>query len=121
MQRSYHGASTVQRTHNRSAAPAHRATRPSLKTDPFRCGATITIGESGGLCCPVSNLSQCLDATHGQPANTPLFAYTSGLPLTRPVITQQIQRALLEVGVPDACQYMSHSFHSDSLTPYERT
>ena len=48
---------------------------PASKTDPLRRGATIKIGASGGLCCPVSNLSQYLDATRGRPANTQLFAY----------------------------------------------
>ena len=89
---------------------------PASKTDPFRRGATITIGASGGLCCPVSNLSQYLDATRGRPVNTPLFAYSSGLPLTRPVFTQQIQRALLEAGVPDSHHYMSHSFRIGAAT-----
>ena len=75
---------------------------PATITDPFRRGATITLGGSGGLCCPVSNLSQYLNATRVWLANTPLFAYCSGLPLTRPVFTQQIQGALLEAVVPDA-------------------
>ena len=89
---------------------------PASKTDPFRRCATITVGASSGLCCPVSNLSQYLDATRGRPANTPLFAYSSGLPLTHPVLTQQIQRALLEAGVPDARHYMSHSFRIGAAT-----
>ena len=89
---------------------------PASKTDPFRRSATFAIGASGGLCCPVSNLSQYLDATRGRPANTPLFAYSSGLPLTRPVFTQQIQRALLEAGVPDSRHYMSHFFRIGAAT-----
>ena len=83
---------------------------PASKTDLFQRDATITIGASGGLCCPVTNLSQYLDATRRRLVNTPFFASSSGLPLTRPIFTQQIQRALLEAGVPDSRHYMSQSF-----------
>ena len=49
-------------------------------------------------------------------SRSPLFQLSSGLPLSRPLFTQYIQRALLEAGVPQASQYMSHSFRIGAAT-----
>ena len=38
------------------------------------------------------------------------------LPLTRPVFTQHVQRALSEAGIPDSGRYMSHSFRIGAAT-----
>ena len=89
------------------------------KTDPFRRGATITIGASSGPCCPVSSLARYLDATRRSsnlPADTPLFKFTSGTPLTRAVFTQHIQRALTETGFANSSRFMSHSFRIGAAT-----
>ena len=86
------------------------------KTDPFRRGATITIGASSGPCCPVSSLARYLDATRRSSNDTPLFKFTSGTPLTRAVFTQHIQRALTETGFANSSRFMSHSFRIGAAT-----
>ena len=83
------------------------------KTDPFRRGATITIGASSGPCCPVSSLARYFNATRRSsnlPANTPLFKFTSGMSLTRAVFTHHIQRVLTETCFANSSRFMSHSF-----------
>ena len=116
MQRTHHGPRTVQRTHNRSAAPAHRATRPSLKNRPV---PTWRYHHDWGIRRPLLPSIQPVSVPrrHLRSAGEhTTFAYSSGLPLTCPVFTQQIQRALLEAGVPDSRHYMSNSFWIGAAT-----
>ena len=96
--------------------PHLELTLQSSKTDPFRRGATVTIGPSGDTCCAVSALGDYLKATQHLDDRSPLFQLSSGLPLSRPLLTQYIQRVLLEAGVPQASQYMSHSFRIGAAT-----
>ena len=112
-QRIYHRPLTVQDTGVVLPQPNIEFQLLASKTDPFRRGATITIGVSSGPCCPVSLLARYLDATRRSsnlPADTPLFKFTSGTPLTRAVFTQHIQRALTETGFANSSRFMSHSF-----------
>ena len=65
------------------------------------------------------NLAHYLDATRRSsnlPANTPLFKFTCGTPLTRAVFTQHIQRALTETGFTNSSRFMSHFFRIGAAT-----
>ena len=67
----------------------------------------------------LSSLARYLDATRRSsnlPADTPLFKFTSGTPLTRAVFTQHIQRALTETGFANSSRFMSHSFRIGAAT-----
>ena len=86
------------------------------KTDPFRRGVTFTIGASQGPCCAVTSLARYLQATPGQEPNSPLFVFSSGLPLSCPAFTQQVQCALAAAGVDNSSLYLSHSFRIGAAT-----
>ena len=47
---------------------------------------------------------------------SPLFVLSSGLPLSRPAFTQQVQGAVTAAGVDNSSQYLSHSFYTGAAT-----
>ena len=81
------------------ALPAHNIELhlSAAKTDPFQRGVTVTVGASQGPCCPVTALARYLQATAGQQPTSPLFVFSSGLPLSRPAFTQQVQASTIQV------------------------
>ena len=83
------------------------------KTDPFRQGTDVYLGATGSPLCPVQALWQYL-ALRG-PTPGPLFIQSSGTPLSRKFLVDQLHQALLMAGI-DASSYNSHSFHIGAAT-----
>ena len=98
---------------------AHRTSAARLQDRSLSAWDNNPYRGSSGPCCPVSSLTSYLDATRRSsnlPADTPLFKFTSGTPLTRAVFTQHIQRALTETGFANSSRFMRHSFRIGATT-----
>lgn len=87
-------------------------TLPASKTDPFRCGITLTVAASHDAACPVKSLAH-LFARAPAPASAPLF-FTSALPFTRDIVINEMRAALTRLGIPG--QYSGHSFRRGAAT-----
>ena len=79
------------------------------KTDPFRQGVDIFVGQMGKVLCPVSAMLAYLEAQDNHPG--PLFMFQDGKLLTRRQFVSGIQGALSTVGI-DPSPYSGHSFRS---------
>ena len=84
------------------------------KTDPCGRGATIAIGASPDVStCPVKAMQVYLTV---QSTTRQLFAYTSGVPLTRVQVTSELRTLLSTCGVVETSSYASHSFRIGAAT-----
>lgn len=83
------------------------------KTDPFRKGVTLTIGESGSNICAVKALKHYL--LFCKPADGPLFRFQDGRSLSRKYFTSEV-RELLTNGGYNARDYAGHSFRMGAAT-----
>ena len=83
------------------------------KTDPFRHGVDIYLGDTGEHLCPVQALIQflafCLLGVG------PLFRFQSGAPLTRSALVSHLQSALRHIGI-DSSPFTGHSFRIGTAT-----
>ena len=91
-----------------------QVTLKSSKTDPFRQGVTITLGETGNELCPVRALFDYLRVRGNPPG--PLFLLGDGSPMTRSYFTQKIRATLRDIGFTDYAQYSGHSFRVGAAT-----
>ncbi len=82
------------------------------KTDPFRQGCTLTLGQGRPPLCPVESLLNYLDI-RGCSAG-PLFVRSNGIPLTRAVLTECLRQLLAQAGI--AGHFGSHSFRIGAAT-----
>lgn len=83
------------------------------KTDPFRKGITLYIGQVPSDLCPVSAMLAYL-LLRGR-RNGPLFVFGDGRPLTRQRFVSAVRDALRQAGV-DAGRYAGHSFRIGAAT-----
>ena len=83
------------------------------KTDPFRKGVTLIIGETGSNICAVKALKHYL--LFCKPAVGPLFCFKDGRYLTRNNFTSEIRELLTNCGY-DAYNYAGHSFRIGAAT-----
>ena len=91
-----------------------QVTLKSSKTDPFRQGVTITLGETGNELCPLRALFDYLHMRGNPPG--PLFLLGDGSPMTRSYFTQKIRATLQDIGFTDYAQYSGHSFREGAAT-----
>ncbi len=90
-----------------SAPTTIRVAIKQSKTDPYRRGVHIFIGQSFTDICPVQRMVTYL-ATRG-PSQGPLFMHKDGQPLSRSSLVRKVRSALTQAGV-DASTYSGHSF-----------
>ena len=83
------------------------------KTDPFRQGVEIFLGQSGTIVCPVQALIQYIGVRPATPG--PLFILSTGVPLTRTHLVSNFQSALRQTGLDDTA-YNGHSFRIGAAT-----
>ena len=83
------------------------------KTDPFRSGQTILIGNSHQPVCPVQAMKAYMSIRHHTPG--PLFMYVSGKPLTKEALTSETRQLLSQSGFTSS-QYAGHSFRIGAAT-----
>ena len=82
------------------------------KTDPFRQGCTLTLGQGRFPLCPVESLLSYLEIRGG--SDGPLFVRSNGAPLTRTVFTERLRRLLSQAGITG--HFGSHSFRIGAAT-----
>ena len=82
------------------------------KTDVFRQGTTIHIGQTDELCLIAALLSWMI-CRGSKPE--PLFLFMSGKVLTRSMFVNKLQEAMMEARM-DAEGFSGHSFHSGAAT-----
>ena len=85
------------------------------KTDPFRCGHTITVHASGTSTCPVRALQLYADAVPEPRINLPVFKGGRFSPLDRQHLTNTIRHLLRNTTYKHQC-YSSHSFRKGAAT-----
>ena len=90
-----------------------RITIKQSKTDPFRQGAHIFLGTTERVVCPVAAIIRYLGIRCPQPG--PLFISSTGVPLTRAYLVENLQAALRQAGLEDTL-YNGHSFRSGATT-----
>ena len=89
----------------RSVCGAHSP--KAIKTDPFRQGVNIFLGQSKQEICPVAALLSYM-ALRGN-AQGPLFLYDDGTSLSRNRLVREVKRALTEAE-RDCTGFRGHSF-----------
>ena len=82
------------------------------KTDPFRKGVQLLLPRTGGPLCPVDALSSYLSIRGNAPG--PLFRFASGVPLSRPHVTNWLRSTLAAAGVQG--NYSSHIYRIGAAT-----
>ena len=85
------------------------------KTDPFRCGHTITIHATGTSTCPVQAFRLYAEATRPSQDNAPVFKGGQFSPLDRQHLITTIHRLLQNTHYSHQ-HYSSHSFRSGAAT-----
>ena len=88
----------------------------ALKTDPFRQGVDIFVGQMGKVLCPISAVLAYLVARGNHPGSLSMFQ--DGKLLTRPQFVSGIQGALSMAGI-DPSPYSGHSFRSGAAKTAE--
>ena len=82
------------------------------KTDPFRHGCIIALGQGRSPLCPVEAVLSYLSIRGG--TSGPLFVRTNGVPLTRAYFSERLHSLLGAAGI--AGRYSSHSFRIGAAT-----
>ena len=82
------------------------------KTDPFRHGCIIALGQGRSPLCPVEAVLSYLSIRGGTAG--PLFVRTNGFPLTRAYFSERLRSLLDAAGI--AGRYSSHSFRIGAAT-----
>ena len=83
------------------------------KTDPFRLGVTVYLGQSKSDICPVAAILAYSVLRGSAPG--PFFQFADGRALTRARFVEAIRQALAAAGV-DAQKYSGHSFRIGAAT-----
>ena len=83
------------------------------KTDPIRVGVNVIIGRTRGELCPVAALLAYVVLR--SLANSPLFRFQRGNPLTRTKFVGKLQEVLSKLGI-DCSKYSGHSFRIEAAT-----
>ena len=85
------------------------------KTDPFRSGVTVTIGNCNSDLCPVSALFKYHQVTSPHNNKGPLFQFENGKYLSRTAFTLEIP-FLLSIAGLNSSSYAGHSFRIGAAT-----
>ena len=101
--------------HIQLAADRYTVFIEQSKTDPFRCGHTITIHATSTSTCPVRALRLYTEATTPLQDNEPVFKGGKFSPLDRQQLTKSIQHLLQNTQYSHQ-HYSSHSFRSGAAT-----
>ena len=83
------------------------------KTDPFRRGVSIYLGNTSNDLCPVAAVLSYLAIRPGTPG--PLFVFEDGRYLTRDRLVHNLRDILAQVGV-NATHFSGHSFRIGAAT-----
>lgn len=83
------------------------------KTDPFRKGVTITVGQTKDDICPVAALLAYMARRGPKPG--PLFMWQDRRPLKRSQFVEAVRKALTAANLP-ADQFAGHSFRIGAAT-----
>lgn len=83
------------------------------KTDPFRLGVTLHLGQTGVDLCPVAAMSDFLSVRGTSPG--PLFRFRDGSGLHRQQLVTTLRSALTDQGF-NSSQYCGHSFRIGAAT-----
>ena len=84
------------------------------KTDPFRKGMYLIIGQTSQTICPVRAMKEYLDILP-QTWTGPLFTYSNGRRLTRQRLTNELRTLLGRLGL-NSSLYAGHSFRIGAAT-----
>ena len=85
------------------------------KTDPFRCGQTITIGQTNSDLCPVAAMKHYLRIRKTAPEPGPLFVSMSAKPLTKDLLISETRR-LLDLAGFNSSNFAGHSYRIGAAT-----
>lgn len=85
------------------------------KTDPFRNGCRLTIGQSNNELCPVRAMKNYMLQSSTNIEERPLFQFESNAPLTRSTLTSRLRNLLQQQGFDKDC-YATHSFRIGAAT-----
>ena len=99
---------------NRDYPQLLKVTIKQSKTDPFRKGVDLYLGATNGELCPVKALLPYL-AIRPERANSPLFIFKDGRPLTRQRFSNILNTSLSRLGY-DSTLYNTHSFRIGAAT-----
>jgi len=99
---------------NRDHAQLLKVTIKQSKTDPFRKGVDHYLGATNGMLCPVKTLLPFLAIRPGW-ANSPLFIFKDGHPLTRQRFCNILSISLSQLGY-DSALYNTCSFRIGAAT-----
>ena len=98
---------------NRLSPSVVQLTIKQSKTDPFRQGAQLYLGQTEAEVCPVGAVLAFLAIRGALPG--PLFTTDNGQYLTRERFAGLLSKTLLAAGVSDK-GYTTHSFHIGAAT-----
>ena len=84
------------------------------KTDPFRKGMYLIIGQTSQTICPVRAMKEYVDILP-QTWTGPLFTYSNGRRLTRQRLTNELRTLLGRLGL-NSSLYAGHSFRIGAAT-----
>ena len=84
------------------------------KTDPFRKGVSIFIGQTNNDLCPIAALAAYLAFRGARPG--PFFQFCNGRPLTRESFVTRVRDSLQAAGINIPSQFAGHSFRIGAAT-----
>ena len=113
---SYHISFEDVAADSRTSPTYVQLTLKGSKTDPFRKGANVILGQTEDDLCPVSALFAYLRMRG--PAKGPLFVKADSSPLTKSFFVKKFREALLAIGYKheETCQYAGHSFRAGAAS-----
>ena len=100
--------------HPSQSNPCHLLVKVKVsKTDPFRMGHTLLIGQTNQNICPVNAMKHYFTRRGITPG--PLFIFTPGRPLTKDALTAETRQLLSHLGC-QASDYAGHSYGIGAAT-----
>ena len=85
----------------------------SSKTDQFRVGTTVVLGQTGNDLCPIASMLEYLNSRGNHPGA--LFQSREGQPIHRQLFVSKVQQALVSAGIPGHL-FNGHSFRIGAAT-----
>lgn len=96
------------------SSPSHLSVHlKRSKADPFGAGATLHLGATGDILCPVTAVLGYMAVR--PPVAGPLFLFQDGSTLSKPRLVQALRQALHTVGIDDS-RFSGHSFRIGAAT-----
>ena len=85
----------------------------SSKTDQFRVGTTVVLGQMGNDLCPIASMLEYLNSRGNHPGA--LFQSREGQPIHHQLFVSKVQQALVSAGIPSHL-FNGHSFRIGAAT-----